>query len=237
MAAAFKRLDGDMDNVLSRDELDDFMVMSEGRHLDDETFEWMSANFDFCSVNNVSESGKTYGLTVDGFLSLYNYMVDSCDGDERLISKDIFFMGYNQNMELINAATYVLAVYSAPDATVSLSREFFDAEAYALAIRLPILKYGDKAELGGRSGLSCYSYKSPSGCGISFLIKNTSKQSYVVSMDCTGSINADTYCIKMKRSISVPKNSIRIIQHAVPSEEAAWSLTYKNSWEKTSFGL
>ena len=146
-------------------------------------------------------------------------------------------MGYNQNMELINAATYVLAVYSAPDATVSLSREFFDAEAYALAIRLPILKYGDKAELGGRSGLSCYSYKSPSGCGISFLIKNTSKQSYVVSMDCTGSINADTYCIKMKRSISVPKNSIRIIQHAVPSEEAAWSLTYKNSWEKTSFGL
>ena len=34
-----QRLDGDMDNVLSRDELDDFMVMSEGRHLDDETFD------------------------------------------------------------------------------------------------------------------------------------------------------------------------------------------------------
>ena len=52
--------------------------------------EWMSANFDFCSVNNVSESGKTYGLTVDGFLSLYNYMVDSCDGDEVNFKRHIF---------------------------------------------------------------------------------------------------------------------------------------------------
>ena len=153
----------------------------------------------------------------------------------RLISKDIFFMGYNQNMELINAATYVLAVYSAPDAAVSVSREFFDAEAYALAIRLPILKYGDKAELGGV--LDYFVTHTNHQAVVAWLpINNTSKQSYVVSMDC-GSINADTYCIKMKRSISVPKNSIRIIQHAVPSEEAAWSFTYQNSWEKTSFGL
>ena len=220
-----------MDNILSRSELNDFMMMSEGKHLDDITFDWMLNNFDCYSINNIT------GLTVDGFLSLYQYMVDSCDGDEKLISKDIFFMGYNKSLDLVNSSTYVIAIYYEKNVHLSLTKQNFDVDAFKLAIQLPILKYGDKEELGENSGVFFYSYKAKCGWGASFLVNNTSNTNYVLTMDCTGSINTLSYSLKTKRSTSITQKSRKVIQHFIPAEHALWSLTYQNKWEKTKFGL
>ena len=164
-------------------------------------------------------------------------MVDSCDGDEKLISKDIFFMGYNKSLDLVNSSTYVNAIYYEKNVHLSLTKQNFDVDAFKLAIQLPILKYGDKEELGENSGVFFYSYKAKCGWGASFLVNNTSNANYVITMDCTGSINTLSYSLKRKRSTSVTQKSRKVIQHLIPAEHALWSLTYQNKWEQTKFGL
>ena len=55
----FKRLDTDLDGVLSRDELDAFLRLTENQPIDDDVYEWLVTSFD------ASENPR--GLTPQGF--------------------------------------------------------------------------------------------------------------------------------------------------------------------------
>ena len=221
----FERLDADMDEVLNREELDAFMLVSEGKHLEDNAFEWLQNNFAF----------HNGGLTREGFLSLYSYLLDSCNGDTKVILKDLQFMGYNDFLELEHACTYTLSLHYESETEIAVSKQDFDPEAYSAALQLPILGYGDYEALGDDSGLRLYQLKATTGWGVSFMIENTSDRTYVAKMDCHGSQNVDTHNGKLEKTLSVPGKQSRIVQHIVPRVIAPWNWSYRMEWESTTF--
>ena len=221
----FDRLDGDMDGLLSKQELDEFMLMSEGKPLDDETYQWLQQNFTF-------DNG---GLTCSGFVSLYNYMLDACNGDNRVLAKDLEFMGYDEKLQLKNAATFVFSIHYISAADLNVTKVDFDKDAFDAGLELPIVRYG-KSESLGATGLQLHSLKARGGWGISFVVTSATDRTYIASIDCHGSVNVDYHGGKMERHVSMMQGERRVIQHLMPIVESPWSWSYRMSWEATTVG-
>jgi hypothetical protein len=136
----FHRLDEDMDGVLNKEELDSFMIMSEGTLMHEDVYRWVVQTFDV----SVGHQTGDIGLTKNGFVGLYLYMFDEAGGgdDESILWRDLQFMGYNSLLQLTRATTFVLSIHSNNN-QIRVTKVGYDPEAYEEAMSLPVKTEGE----------------------------------------------------------------------------------------------
>ena len=126
-----------MSGVLNREELDAFMVMSEGTLMHADVHAWILNTFE---VGPSKLMDGTVGLTKKGFFDLYLYMYDqSGKEDENVLLRDLKFLGFNSSLKMVHATTYVLSTHSNNN-MARLQQVPYDLEAYEAAITLPLLE-------------------------------------------------------------------------------------------------
>lgn len=92
----FQRLDADGRGSVSREEYSFLQVRTDGEPCDDETWEYVSENFNL-------EDG---GLTEQGFLDMYGMFAASCEGDDTQFYPTFKCLGYNQRLQLDEAVMF-----------------------------------------------------------------------------------------------------------------------------------
>ena len=195
----FHRLDEDMDNVLNKEELDSFMLMSEGTLMHEDVYTWIIQHFE-TSTGRTSSSRTTndatavgeVGLTRNGFVSLYLYMFDEASGnsdykseegeakkynqnkDENVLWRDLHFMGYNNLLQLTRSTSFVLTTHSNNN-QLRVTKVGYDAEAYQAAMALPVVTEGECIPLDA-AGEVVLRKRNNGYWGVSFAIENRTKK-------------------------------------------------------------
>jgi len=215
----FRRLDSDLDNVLSRNELNTFMQMTEGCSMSDEVHKWLISQFD-------SYQG---GLTQDGFRAAYMYMFESSGGDPETIWRDLMYMGYDRSLDLLYCRTVMLAFHS--DRSFALHPQPFDANAYEEAMELPIKEFGKCKDLeGGQVKL----YTRRAGySGVSFAVENCGSRQLEFTLDCAESKNVMSHRGQLRASQRIPVNETKVLHHLMPDKSFdpwSWSIKYSVRW-------
>lgn len=211
----FRRLDTDLDGLLSREELAAFLLMTEGCELSEQVFRWLLEQFD-------SRGG---GLTPEGFRAVYMYLFDTSDGDPETIWRDLIFMGYDRSLELVYARTCVVAFHATGEFV--LHPQPFNQEAFKQAMELPIRELGKCQDLAqGR----CKLFTRRAGySGVSFAVENCSDTAVTFTLDCSDSTNVMSHRGKLRASQMVGPGETKVLHHLMPEhtfEQWSWSTKY-----------
>ena len=212
----FKRLDADLDGILNRDELNSFMQMTEGCSMQEEVYNWIVSTFD-------STDG---GLTADGFRQAYMFMWEASGRDPETLWRDLIYMGYDRNLNLLYARTCILSVHS--DAVFTLHPQAFDADAYEEAMELPIKAFGKCSDYAdGKAKL----YARKSGySGVSFAVENKASETLEFTLDCGGSTNVMSSRGTLVATQLIPPGETKVMHHLMPTDAfGPWGWSYKAS--------
>jgi len=220
ITAAFKeifyRLDMDLDGLLSKEELDNFMELTEGYDMPEEVYEWIVENFD-C---------KDGALTEDGFIQIYTYLWQSGGRDPELIWRDLQYMGYDRALRRVRARSALIAIHA--DKQFDLFAQAFDPEAYEEALELPVKKWGKASAIeDGKAKL--YVYRAGS-TGATVAVENmTPNKTLSITIDCVdGSHNIQSHRGSLTASQDVPPKETKILHQLMPlSTFDEWSWSYK----------
>jgi len=249
----FRRLDADLDGVLNREELNSFMQMTEGCTMQEEVRLYyviavVSCALCFCLIFNFCAfvccrpfslaSAQVYnwimstfdsyqgGLTADGFRQAYIYMWESSGRDPETIWRDLIYMGYDRNLNLLYARTCILAIHS--EAPFELHPQPFDADAYEEAMELPIKVFGKCAEYA--DGKAKLFTRKAGYSGVSFAVENCSSKPLEFTLDCSESKNVMSHKGTLVAVTLIPPNETKVMHHLMPANAfSAWSWSYKAS--------
>ena len=257
----FARLDEDMDGVLSRKELDHFMLMSEGAAMQPKVYEWILLTFECERVSVRSGGGgsdgggggddseeSSLGLTARGFLALYMYIFESGGADEALLWRDLKFMGYDDHLDLVGARNFVLSTHAPAGCALVLQKVPYDREAYAAALEVPVTSDADAREALDEDNDVILYRRSAGNWGVSFAVENAAgtrkdgedydedeedeEQTLVFTLDCAASRNVVSHAGALRHTVRVPPGGeTRVVHYLVPNVQGAWQWQYEASWE------
>lgn len=127
----FHFMDVDTDGFLSKEELDHFMVLTEGKKVSDEAFAWLVANF-----------GEKRGISLSGFLRAQLYVLKQLAANEEKLRAELALLGYGDDLTVSNRRAASLVIHSAT-ADFTLKTRHYDPVVYEDATELVIRKKGD----------------------------------------------------------------------------------------------
>jgi len=212
----FRRLDKDMDGLLKRDELDAFALAAEGVAMNEEVYDWLIKTFD-------SRDG---GLTPDGFVECYVYLFEVTGRSEETIWRDLRYMGYDHDLDLAYARTFVVSVHG--DQPLELHEVDFDPHVYEEAIELPIKQLGEPREYkDGKVKLYCHK---AGYWGVAFAVENLLGRKIHFKLDCSTSKNVISHRGSLVYGVDVPPGETKVLHHLMPKEQKAWAWGFRPSF-------
>ena len=207
----FHMLDEDMDELLSRYELNSLQQMMEGCDLEDDVYEWIIDCFD-------SRDG---GLTADGLVQLYSYMYD-LSRDVETLWRDFVFMGFDETLKACEVRAFVVSIHSLVD--MEVMQLPFDEDVFEEAMGLAIKASGEAFMMtGGQVVL----YASKNGCGVSLAVDNMTERDIRLTLDCSESINVISnsgYLIVERHIIA---GETKVMLHLMQMETEMWTWRYR----------
>ena len=131
MDTIFKRLDVNLDGMLDYNELNAFLVLSEGLSLDLKVFDWLVNSFD--SIQNSA-------LSLKGFKTAQTYLYSQMHSSRRneSIYSDISNFGFDRNLNLISARSVNFSIHS--ERNFEMKAMDYDTSAVNAAISLTVEK-------------------------------------------------------------------------------------------------
>ena len=131
MDTIFKRLDINLDGMLDYNELNAFLVLTEGVSLNPKVFEWLVNTFD--SIQNSA-------LSVKGFKTAQTYLYSQMHSSRRTesIYSDISNFGFDRNLNLISARSVNFSIHS--ERNFEMKAMDYDTSAVNAAISLTVQK-------------------------------------------------------------------------------------------------
>lgn len=214
----FHRMDCDFDGLLSKAEMDQYMLRTEGATIEDAAFTWMLHNF---------ESKDAQGISLPGFLRAQLYVFQQCGGDEEKLWKEFRLLGYDDQLNLQACRSVALSVHgTAPFVLDSLP---YDQHAVEEAEDLVIMRGEVKAFENGLVKL----YKLRAGSsGVSVMVENLNHMALVFQMDCTKSENVISHRPSLLHKEVIGPNERRVLHHLMPADPdiKSWSWSYSASY-------
>ena len=217
----FDRLDEDMDGLLKAQELHSFQQMQEGCNMAPEIYDFLMDTFD----------NRDGGLTPLGFIQVYENILKSSGNCENIWS-DLSFMGYDHDLELRTARTFVLSFHGT--SSLQLTKVNYDSKVYEDAIELPIRAKGTPTDLtNGAQEVILWTLQS-GYWGVSLAVENRRKTKVRVSLDCSQSINVVSNHDGLNREVEMDAmiegketNNFEVIHHLMPRELKGWEWKYQ----------
>jgi hypothetical protein len=139
-------------------------------------YEWLLRSFD---------SERTKGITADGFVDMYMWMVTASGSDEEVVWRDLNRLGYDRKLDLVGARSFVVSVHT--DKEVQIARVAFDPAAYEDAMELPCMERGVASRVCGNR-LTTYTYFA-GFWGATVAVKNETSKPLTVVADATATKN------------------------------------------------
>ena len=232
-------MDVDTDGFLSKDELDHFMVLTEGKKVSDEAFAWLVTNF-----------GEKRGISLEGFLRAQLFVLQQVAADEEKLRSELALLGYDGDLTVPNRREASLVIHSAA-ARFTLETRHYDPVVYEDATELVIRKngnnsfgfkisliyfnhsYGCSGKVTAYDGGKVLIYVHKSGYnGVSFLIENASQQHpLIVKCDCSKSKNVVSHRGSLSHEETIAPGADVVMHHLMPANDReGWTWTYSLSY-------
>lgn len=158
LQSVFGRFDADLDGVLRRQEMNRFQLLTDGCDMGPEEYRFLIQYFD----------NRDGALTMDGFLAAYLYVFQSRGCNEAQLWKELKSLGFNEQLEEVNARTFVVSVHADMTPGATLEEIAFDPELYEDAVELPIIQTGKTTDFAD-GAIALHSQMSAHG-GLSFAV-------------------------------------------------------------------
>jgi Ca2+-binding EF-hand superfamily protein len=215
----FTRMDNDMDGYLNKDEIDQYMLRTEGSSIEHIAYQWLLHNF---------ENRDSPGLSLAGFLRAQLYIFNKTNGDEEKLWNEFKLLGYDDHLQLRSCRSAVLAVHSTID--FQLDTVPYDENAYQDAQELVIIAKGEVTSYEDGK-IKVYKYHSGFS-GISLLVENKHHLPLVMLIDCSESENLYSHRGNLIHKDIILPNKRVIMHHLSPgdAELKIWTLAYSASY-------
>jgi hypothetical protein len=241
-----RRIDLDMDGLLNRAELCDFLQLAEGgapgggsaNKVTDAVYRWLLATFDSrahgtngggggggggaaarAAAAAVSGAG---GLTPDGLVEAYKFMFEQGGNTEATVWRDLLFMGYDERLNLVNARVGVVSLHSEKPTTLK-QLPLFDMAAYEAALELPIRRNGSQSAASKDGHLQLYTLRSGYS-GVSLAVENTGPAAVVATVDCSRASNCVSHRGELKAREVLAPGQFKVMHHLMPASSGPWTL-------------
>lgn len=218
----FRRMDSDCDGKLSKAEMDQYLLRTEGATMEDQAFQFLL---------HLSEHNEKDGITLPGFLFAQHYVFEKCGGDEDKLWKEFKLLGYDDRLQLQGCRQMALSIHSTSDFV--LDSLPYDESAVEEAEELVILNQGEVKSF--ENGLIKL-YKLRAGhSGVSLMVENLHHKSLVFEMDCSKSENVISHRGTLVHKEVIAPNERRVLHHLMPADPTvkswAWSYSASFFWD------
>jgi hypothetical protein len=172
------------------------------------------------------------GLTADGLVECYKFMFVRSGCNENTIWRDLLYMGYDEQLNLINARTVVVSVHSEQGAVDLDPLPSFDPQIFEAAIELPVKKNGKAQDLSADGGVRLYVQKAGYS-GIALAVENNLSSTIRATVDCSDSVNAvshrgsDLYGEEI-----IAPGEMQVVHFLMPNGPGKWKMAYKAGFEQ-----
>jgi Ca2+-binding EF-hand superfamily protein len=228
----FRRLDADSDGLLNFEELNAFMLLTEGSELEPKLFEWLVGTFD---------SSHQCKLTSRGFKDAQTYMFCKLDAQERreTIMQDLNVFGYDSDMMLTTARAVSVTIHG--ELNYEVKAVDHDPAAFRAAMELPVKSLGTVTEYDGPVRL--YALKAGE-FGMSVVVENAINSSstwkstgkadldLLFQLDCSESSAIVSHATSLRTTQRISVGETRALHHVFPSDDWGdrdWDMVYSAS--------
>lgn len=228
----FRRLDADSDGLLNFEELNAFMLLTEGSELEPKLFEWLVGTFD---------SSHECKLTSRGFKDAQTYMFCKLDAQERreMIMQDLNVFGYDSDMMLTTARAVSVTIHG--ELNYEVKAVDYDPAAFRAALELPVKYMGTVTEYDGPVRLYALSVGE---FGTSVVVENAINSSsawkstgkaaldLLFQLDCSESSSVISHASSLRITERISIGETRALHHVFPSDDWGdrdWDLVYTAS--------
>lgn len=215
----FTRNDQDSDGFLNKDEIDQYMLRTEGSSIEPIAYQWLLHNF---------ENRESQGLSLAGFLRAQLYIFNKTAGDEEKLWNEFKLLGYDDQLQLRSCRSAVISVHSIAD--FQLETLPYDENAYLDALELVIMNKGDITNYE-ENKIKIYKYHSGFS-GISIMVENKHHLPLIIWIDCTESENLLSHRGNLEHKDIILPNKRCIMHHLCPKDNniKSYSLAYSASY-------
>jgi Ca2+-binding EF-hand superfamily protein len=219
----FVRFDLDGDGFLSKLELDQYMIRTEGSAIEEKAYMWLLHNF---------ESREKRGLTLAGFIRAQLFVFKHTGANEERLRNEFKLLGYDDSLHFEAGRSAALVIHSTGD--FSLESAPFDHGAFKEAMELPCVNQGECISFEDGQ-IHMYKYRSGYH-GLSFVVENRHPTAPLVFvLDCAESVNVISHRDSLSHQETIPPNQRRVMHHLMPADNdtTGWSWAYSASymWE------
>lgn len=207
----FHRMDCDSDGLLSKAELDQYTLRTQGAAIEDAAYTQMLHAF---------EAKDAVGISLQGFLRAELHVYQQGGANEERLRKEFHVLGYDNQLVLQSCRSVAVSVHST--APFVLDRLPYDQHTAQEAEHLLIMQRG-KVEVLEHGLVKLYTFH-PGYSGISFLVENLNHIALVYEMDCSKSMNVLSHRASLVHKEVIEPKQRRVIHHLVPADGAkSWS--------------
>lgn len=219
----FTRMDNDHDDYLSKVEIDQYMLRTEGAAIEESAFQWLVNTFE-----PTASSASCAGLSLAAFLRAQLHVFRAGGHDEDKLWNEMRLLGYNEDLRLVNcrAASLVLHL-TTPNFTLEAIPH--DERASLEAQELVVKQLGE-ASVFESGKIKLYKHRTGTG-GVALMVENNHFVPLVFALDCSGSENVISHRGDLLHEATIAPNQ-RTIMHVLMPERASesWAWAYSASY-------
>lgn len=220
----FQRMDNDCDGVLSKQEIDQYMLRTEGATIEETAFQWLVNTFENSTSNDAPK-----GISVAGFIRAQLHVFRSGGCDEEKLWGELKHLGYNEELQLCScrAATMVMHCTASHFTFEPIP---YDENAAQEAQELVIKEFGEVSSFENGK-IKLYKHRSGHG-GVSLMVENNHFVPLVFSLDCSGSENVCSHRGDLVHEETISPNKRAIMHVLMPADTTGkgWAWAYSASY-------
>lgn len=216
----FQRMNVNNDGYLSKLEVDQYMLRTEGATIEEVAYKWLLHTF--------QNTPDATGLSLSAFLRVQQHVFQLGGYDEDKLWTEMKTLGYDEYMHLRNCRSATMVVHCTAD--FKLETLPHDENAYQEAQELVCREQGECQSFeDGKIKL----YKLRAGfAGITLMVENNAYVPLVFSLDCAESENVMSNRGELIHEETIAPQKRAIMHHLMPANPAitTWSWSYSASY-------
>lgn len=228
----FTRMDCDHDGFLSKVEIDQYMLRTEGAAIEEAAFQWLVNTFE-PSVSQTLVNGSTghsssLGLSLPAFLRAQIHVFRTGGQDEDKLWQEMRLLGYNEDLQLVNCRAASVVVHCT---TSNFNLEAIPHDEHAaLEAQELVVKHLGEVSTFEDGKIKLYKHRTGTG-GVTLMVENNHFISLVFALDCTQSENVISHRGDLVHEETIAPNK-RVIMHVLMPEKAqdSWAWAYSASY-------